>query len=90
MRKAMFVIAAAIISSAAPASAQQSISPQPSGGTESIIRTPSSSSGTSNGTSGSIGSPTTTYPAPLRDFNNPAASYGRLGNPNTGTGFRRR
>jgi hypothetical protein len=26
----------------------------------------------------------------LRDFNNPAASYGRLGNPNTGTGFRRR
>jgi len=86
MRKEILAAAAMILASAAPAYAQQSVSPSPSNNGGSIIRQPSSS-GNSNGTSGSVGSTGPTYPAPLRDFNNPAASYPRLG---TGTGTYRR
>jgi hypothetical protein len=93
MKKAILAAAAVILVSAAPGYAQTTSSPQPSGGTESIIRTPSSN-GQSSGDSGRIGSPIPSYPAPLRDFNNPAASYGnnygRFGNPNAGVGARRR
>lgn len=89
MRAGLLAAAAIVLASAAPAYAQQSVSPQPSGGNESIIRTPSSSNGGSYGTSGNVGAPTSTYPGRLRDYNNPAASYGRFGNPTTGnTGVR--
>jgi hypothetical protein len=85
MRKEILA-AAAILVSAAPAYAQQATNPSPSNSGGSIIRQPSGS-GASSGTSGSIGSSGPTYPAPLRDYNNPAASYPRLG---TGTGTYRR
>ncbi|WP_409561776.1 hypothetical protein RLW55_03935 [Hyphomicrobium sp. B1] len=77
--------AALVLGSAVQAHAQQSVSPAPTGGTESIIRTPSSSNnGSSYGTSGNVGAPTSMYPQRLQNYNNPAASYGRFGNPVTG------
>ncbi len=92
MQKAVLA-AAAILLSAAPSYAQSANgSPQSSGGNESIIRTPPSS-GASNGNSGNIGAPTSTYPAPLRDLNNPSVTYGNNGrfvSPNIGGGVRRR
>ncbi|MBS0235002.1 MAG: hypothetical protein JSR99_16155 [Proteobacteria bacterium] len=93
MRQASLA-AAALILSAVPTYAQSTNgSSQPSGGNESIIRTPPSSNGASNGNSGNIGAPTSTYPAPLRDLNNPSVTYGNNGrfvNPNVGGGVRRR
>lgn len=87
--KTGILAAALILGSAVQAYAQQSVSPAPTGGTESIIRTPSSSNGSSYGTSGNVGVPTSMYPKRLQNYNNPAASYGRFGNPVTGnTGIR--
>lgn len=85
MRKEI-VAAVMLAISAAPTYAQQSVSPSPSDNGGSIIRQPSSS-GANSGTIGTVGSPGPTYPARLRDYNNPAASYPRLG---TGTGTFRR
>ena len=74
MRKAILA-AAAMLATAAPVYAQSTTSPT-------IIRTPPSSNGGGSGVSGSIGSPTSTYPAPLRDFNNPSVNFdARLRNP---------
>ncbi|HML29949.1 MAG TPA: hypothetical protein PKE16_14170 [Hyphomicrobium sp.] len=83
MRTALWVTAL-ILAGASPAYAQQRVSPPPQGGTESLIRTPSSGGG-SYGTSGNVGAPTSTYPQPVPNYANPAASYGRFGNPTTGT-----
>lgn len=89
MRAGLLAAAAAVLVSAVPALAQERVTPQSSGETGSMIRQPSSSNGSSYGTSGNIGAPTSTYPERLRDYNNPAASYGRFGNPTTGnTGIR--
>jgi hypothetical protein len=82
MRKEILAVAA-ILATAAPAYAQQSISPPPAQNGGQIIRQPSGNNGASTGTVGSVGSPGPAYPSRLRDFNNPAASYPRLG---TGTG----
>ncbi len=78
MRNAILA-AVAMFVTAVPAYAQSTNSP--SGGT--IVRTSPSGNGGSSGASGSIGSPTPTYPGPLRNFNNPAAEYPstRLRNP---------
>lgn len=84
MRTAL-VVTALVLTGAAPAYAQQHASPQPQGGTGSIIRTPPSSGG-SNGTSGYVGAPPAiTYPERVPNYADPAASYGRFGNPTTGT-----
>lgn len=87
--KTEILAAVLVLGSAVQAHAQQSVSPAPTGGTESIIRTPPSSNGSSYGTSGNVGAPTSMYPPRLQNYNNPAASYGRFGNPVTGnTGMR--
>lgn len=81
--------AALLVAGAAQANAQQRVSPPPTGGSESIIRTPSSSNGSSYGTSGNVNMPTSMYPPRLQNYNNPAASYGRVLPPNAGnSGFR--
>lgn len=77
MRKTILAIAG-VLATAAPAYAQSTANPP--GGT--IIRTPPSSNGGGSGVSGSIGSPTPTYPGPLRDFNNPSVNFdARFRNP---------
>lgn len=91
--KTAMLAAALVLGSAVQAYAQQKVTPAPTGGTESIIRTPSSSNGSSYGTSGNVGTPTPMYPPRLQNYNNPAASYGRLGTPvpgNTGVRSNRR
>jgi opacity protein-like surface antigen len=74
MRKAIMAAVVAL-ASAVPAYAQSTVAPPPTGGTESIIRTPSANGG-SSGVSGSVGSPTSVYPGRLRDYNNPSVNYG--------------
>jgi hypothetical protein len=78
MRKAILATAA-VLATAAPVYAQSTTGPS-SGQT--IIRTPASSNGGGSGVSGRIGSPTPTYPGPLRDFNNPSVNFdARFRNP---------
>ncbi len=83
MRRALFTLAL-IVGASTAGHAQSSNSPQPSGNSNSIIRVPPST-GASSGGSGSVAPSTPYYPAPLRDLNNPAASYGgRYIAPNAG------
>jgi len=53
--KTEILAAVLVLGSAVQAHAQQSVSPAPTGGTESIIRTPPSSNGSSYWTSGNVG-----------------------------------
>jgi hypothetical protein len=82
--KKSILIATLVLASSGPSFAQQSNSQPSSSDTSTIIRTPQSSNGGSTGMSGSVGSPTPMYPSRLRDYNDPAASYGRFGSPYTG------
>ncbi|MBS0253193.1 MAG: hypothetical protein JSR78_19200 [Proteobacteria bacterium] len=84
--KTMILAAALVTGSTVQAYAQQKVTPAPTGGPESIIRTPSSSNGSSNGTSGNVGVPRSMYPPRVQDYSDPAASYGRLGTPYLGNG----
>ena len=82
MRSVLLAAAAAAIATTTSAAYAQSTDLPPSSGGPGIVTPPST--GMSSGDSGSIGSPNSTYPGRLRDFNNPAASYGngyRAGRP---------
>jgi hypothetical protein len=87
MRRTFFTLA--IIAAVSPAAyAQSTANPQPSGGSNSIVRVPPST-GAISGSSGSVAPATPYYPAPLRNLNNPAASYGgRYIPPNAGVNRR--
>jgi hypothetical protein len=85
MKFVPIAVAGIAIATAFPAFAQTS---------NSTLRSPSSSpyNGTSTGTSGSVGSSTSTYPAPLRDLNSPSVSGGTMArpvSPSTGGGVKR-
>jgi hypothetical protein len=84
MRRTLLALVAAS-AAAGSASAQQAAGSN----NAPIIRTPPSSNGASYGTSGNVGTPTPMYPGRLRDYNNPAASYGRVYVPNTNQPNRR-
>jgi hypothetical protein len=81
MRRVLMAAAALAIALPAYAQTRNSTVQSPSSGTN---------SGTSTGTSGSVGSPTSTYPAPLRDLNSPSVSSGTMSRPvGPGTGVKR-
>ncbi|MBS0238637.1 MAG: hypothetical protein JSS54_02035 [Proteobacteria bacterium] len=75
MKNVIILAAAATLVLAAPVLAQSTSGSQSSGRSDTIIRTPpSTSNGTGSGTSGSVGSPTPNYPGRVRDFNNPSTT----------------
>lgn len=76
MKNVIILATAATLGLAAPVLAQSTTGSQSSGRSDTIIRTPpSTSNGSGSGTSGNVGSPTPNYPGRLRNLNSPSTDF---------------